>query len=293
MSNKRVFDVSITIGVSLVPVNSNFKSFLPAHLLLPSKLVQLSRIDSVTQIVELSIRNKGNIVLFILLLSKHLDQALGYLKVGKFVTSSNVVDQSIFSLVKDAVECTCDIYNVEKVTGIASISVDGDGKSTQDLVSELGDELLGELMGSVYIVSPSDDTWKLERTVVGLDEELSSSLGCSIRVSRLKNVLFVHWLGVKVFSLSVYLISRNVNEPLHCVAHLCALEENVCSVDVRLGECERVSKGVINVGLGCKVKHGINVVLLEYICYKITTANVSFHEFEVGEILNLIKILKA
>ena len=67
----------------------------------------------------------------------------------------------------------------------------------------------------------------------------------------------------------------------------------MCSVDVCLGECERVSKGVINVGLGCKVENGINVVLLEYVCYKITTANISFHEFEVGEILDLVKILKA
>jgi len=65
------------------------------------------------------------------------------------------------------------------------------------------------------------------------------------------------------------------------------------SIDICLSERERVSKGIINVGLSCKVENGINIVFLEYVCHKITAANISLDEFEIGKILNLIEVLKA
>ena len=113
---------------------------------------------------------------------------------------------------KDAVECTCNVLDVEEVTGVRPISMNSHWQATQQLVGELGDQLLGVLVRSVHVVSSGDDDRKLEGAVVRLDEELSSCLGGGVWVGGLQDVFFVHGIGIEVLAFSIYLISRHVNE---------------------------------------------------------------------------------
>jgi hypothetical protein len=106
------------------------------------------------------LRHEGDVVL--LSLSKETDEGFGDLEVRKLVITSNVVNLSDFSLVKDAVEGTGNVLYEEEVTGVASISMDGDRQITQKLVGQLGDELFWELVRSVHVVSTGDDAWELE-----------------------------------------------------------------------------------------------------------------------------------
>jgi hypothetical protein len=103
--------------------------------------------------------------------------------------------------------------------------------------------------------------------VVGFDEELSSCLGGGVGVGRLQDVLFVHGIGVEVFTLSIYLISGYMNETTDGGTVLGRLEQNVCAVDVSLGEGEGVTKGVIYMGLSGKVHDSVDVVLLEAVVH--------------------------
>jgi hypothetical protein len=292
MSYKSFFDISVTIGEVFVPINSSLQSFFPAHLFSPSKLMQLCRINGITQIIEIPIRNISNVVIHLILLSKNLNEAFSNIDIGKFILSSNVVNTANLSIVEDAVECTCNISDVKEVTGVTSVPMNSHRQSTQDLVDELGNQLLGELMRSVDVVSSSDDNGKLERAVVGFNEEFRSSLGCGIGVSGFQDVLFVHGLAVEGLSLSVNLIGRNVDEALHSFAILGAFKKHMGSEDVCLRECEGVTERIVYVGLSCKVHDGVNLILLEDVVDQITTGNVSLDEFKVWKFHYLLQILK-
>ena len=182
MCYKSSFDISITVGEALVPIDSLQQTFFPAHLFLPSKLMQPGGVNGVTQIIELPVRYKCDIVINLVLLAEDFDQLLCNSKVRELILSSNVINTTGDPLMKDNIECTCYILNKEEVTGVGSVSVKGDRMSTQDLVGELGNQLLGELMRTIHIVSSGDDAGKLEGTVVGLDKELSSCLGGGVWV---------------------------------------------------------------------------------------------------------------
>ena len=52
------------------------------------------------------------------------------------------------------------------------------------LVGELGDQFLGELVGSVNIVAASDQAGQLKTAEVRLDQEFGTGLGRSIGVGR-------------------------------------------------------------------------------------------------------------
>lgn len=139
---------------------------------------------------------------------------------------------------QDAVKGGCNILDVEEVTGIRTVSVQGELLASHQLVCELGNQFLGELVGAVHIVTTSDQARELETAEVRLDQEFGTGLGGSVRVGGFENVFFGHGIGFKIFSLSVDLIGGNVNESLDGWAVFGALQKYVCSEDVGLGKCQ-------------------------------------------------------
>ena len=61
-----------------------------------------------------------------------------------------------------------------------------DRSVTHEQINEFGDELLGVLVRTIYIVSPSDDEGQVEGTGVGLGDELCASLGGGVGVGGLE-----------------------------------------------------------------------------------------------------------
>ena len=255
--------------------------------------MQLRTVYGVSQIIELSVRHCNEVIRFLITLAKDLDQRLSHLNVGKLVLSSDIINVPSLALVKDAVECTCHVLDVKEVTGVGSISMNSHRHATQQLVSKFGNQLLGILVRSVYVVASGDDHRKLERAMVRLHQELSSCLGGGVWVCRLQDVFFIHGVGIKVFTFSIYLICRDMNESADGGAVLGRLEQNVCAIDVGLGEGEGVTKGVIYMGLCCKVHDSVDIILLKAVVYKVITANITFHKLEVGEIFYFVEVLYA
>ena len=242
MSNKSLVDVAVSAGVIPVPLHRLSESLLPGHLLRPSQLMKLSGVDGITQIIELTVGNEGDKIILLSLLSKDLDQILGYLQVRYLVVAANVVNVGNLTLVKNGVERAGNILNEQKVTGVGSIAMQCELHALEELVGELGDELLGVLVRPVHVVAASDDAGQFEGSVVGLDYEFGTGLGGGVRVGRLQDVFLSHGLGIEVFSLAVHLVGGHVYEATDGVAVFGRLEQDVGAVDVGLGECEGVTE---------------------------------------------------
>lgn len=293
MSNESLVDVAVSAGVIPVPLHSLAESLLPGHLFRPSQFMKLSGMDGVTQIVELTIGNEGDELILLSLLAQDLDQILGHLQVRYLVVAANVVNVGNLTLVEDGVERAGNILNEQKVTSVGSISMQRELHALEKLVGELGNELLGVLVRAVHVVAASDDAGQLERSVVGLDDELGTGLGGGVRVGRLQNVFLSHGLGIEVFSLSVHLVGGHVDEATDGVAVFGRLEQDVGAVDVGLGEGEGVTERVVNVGLGGEMHHGIDLLLGEDVVDEVGTLDVALDELEIGQILEVLEIVEA
>ena len=92
--------------------------------------------------------------------------------------------------------------------------------------------------------------------------------------------------------LAVDLIGTHVNEALDA-GNLGGLQQHVGAEDVVLGKLERVTEGVIDVGLGCEVHDSVNLLILQYKINKIGTADVSLYKLVVGKVFNLVQVGQA
>ena len=71
------------------------------------------------------------------------------------------------------------------------------------------------------------------------------------------------------------------------------LQQNVSSHDVVLGELERISERVVNMGLRREVHDGVDLFRLQNEIDQVGAANVSLHKLVVGQVLDAVKILQA
>ena len=293
VSNKSGINVSVTISVLLVPLDGFFESLFPAFLFLPSQFVEFLGVDGVSQIIEFTVRHIGDPLFFFLLSSKNLEEGSCDFNVGNFIVTSNVVDLSWNSLVKDLIKGSSNILDVQKITCVASISVDSDGHIPTQLVDKFGNEFLRELVWPIDIVSTGDQAGELETTKVRLDQKFCSSFGCRVGVSRFQNVLFGHGIGLEILSFSVNLIGGNMDKALDGVTGFGRLQEHVSSINVRVGKGNGVTKGIVHMSLGGKMQNSVNFLLLQDIADQIERANVSFDELEVGEVLDAVQVGQA
>jgi hypothetical protein len=197
------------------------------------------------------------------------------------------------TIVKNDIKGSGNILDIQEVTSVGSVSVNGQGDVPRKLVNKFGNQFLRELVRSIHIVSTSDQTGEFETPEIRLDKELSPSFGCRIGVGWLQDVLFRHGVSVKVFSFSINLISGDVDKSFDGITHLGTLQEHVSSKNVGLGESNGVSKRVVYVCLSGKVQDSVDFLLFQHIADKIQGTNVSLDESEVGQLFDTVKILKA
>mmetsp|Transcript_117464 Transcript_117464/g.339598 ORF Transcript_117464/g.339598 Transcript_117464/m.339598 type:complete len:231 (+) Transcript_117464:433-1125(+) len=199
---------------------------------------------------------------------------------------------SRFSLVQNRIKGVGNILDVQKDTSVGSIAVQGQLHTIQQLISELGNELFGELMRSVDVVSASNEAGDLETAKVGLDQEFHSRLGSSVRVGGFQDVFFGHGVGFKVFSFSVHFIGRNVHKPTNGLANLGTFQQDVSSVNVGMSKGKGVTEGVIDVRLSGKVQNRINLFFAQDIRNQIFRRNISLDEFEVGQVVEFTQVIQ-
>ena len=317
MRDKSILDVSVATRVLTVPIEGDSKTILPGHLLLPAKFVQTSRVDVVAQVIECSIFDERHQLIFSIFEASQLDQGSGHFNVRLLVGAANVVDQSNFSLEKNDLERSRNVFHVQKVAGVLASTVQCDGTTAKQLIDELRDQLLRVLMRAVHVVSAGDDNGHAKGAVIRLRQELGTGFRRCIRVGGLKNLkvqtnvrtrfpaelqrkeengyvtylFLVHRLLISTL-LSVDFVGGNVNESLDS-GSLRRLQQNVSSHDVVLGELERISERVVNMGLRREVHDGVDLFRLQNEIDQVGAANVSLHKLVVGQVLDAVKILQA
>ena len=84
-----------------------------------------------------------------------------------------------------------------------------------------------------------------------------------------------------LISLTIDLISANVDEPPDLTSDLASFEKNMSTINVVLGEFKGVTKRIVNMCLGCKVHYCINVLCDQEEVDKISTGNIALDKLEV------------
>jgi hypothetical protein len=172
----------------------------------------------------------------------HGDETLSELLHGDLEGGANVVDLADLSLVQDGIVGTNNIGHKEERTLGLTLTVKGASLLTLQQADKLGDNLFGELVGSIDVVRTSEDDGEAERLVVRENQMLGTGLGGGVRVGGLQDGLLES--SILVGGLTVNLIGRNVQEALD-TACLGALDENVGSENVVLRELNGVTERVI------------------------------------------------
>lgn len=135
-------------------------------------------------------------------------------------------------------------------------------------------------MRSVNIVASDNDHRKLEALLVRMDQHFCGSFACSIWVGGGQNAGLQQIIRI-VSDLSVHLICGNVDELLDSNL-LCALQKDVCAINVGMGEGVRVSKTQIHMGLRRKMEDCINVVSLQTVHHLGRVGDVAMVECKVA-----------
>lgn len=138
-------------------------------------------------------------------------------------------------------------------------------------------------MRAVHIVASYDNDRELEAVLVRVNQHLCSCLACCIRVcgredTRLKQLILV------VLNFAVHLVCGDVDETLD--SHfLGALKQDMCAIDIRMGETIGISKTQVDMGLSGKVQDCVNVVALHTIHHLSGTGDVSMVKGKIAPII--------
>mmetsp|Transcript_2458 Transcript_2458/g.5075 ORF Transcript_2458/g.5075 Transcript_2458/m.5075 type:complete len:338 (+) Transcript_2458:1664-2677(+) len=290
MGNQGGINVSVTVSVLLVPFHSCLQSLFPRPFFLPSQFMQFRRIDGVTQIVKLSVRHHGNPLFFLSLTAKGLEERACHFNIGDFILTTDIVDVSRNTLVQNDIKSRSDILDIQKVSSVGSVTMNGEGQVFQQLIGELGDELFRELMGSINVVSSRNQARQFEGTEVRLDQEFSASLCGSVGIGGFQNMFFRHGIRFEIFSFSIDFIGGNMNESFDGRAHFGGFQENVRAINVGLCKGKRVSERVVDMGLCRKVHNGINLFLSKNIRNQVGGRNVTLDKFEIRQVEQLFQV---
>mmetsp|Transcript_5222 Transcript_5222/g.10722 ORF Transcript_5222/g.10722 Transcript_5222/m.10722 type:complete len:334 (-) Transcript_5222:444-1445(-) len=281
MSDKRIINVSKPVCILFVPLDSRFQPIFPRHFLPPSKLLQLAAVNGVPQIIELPVWHKGDQLIHPILEPQNFNQLLRHLQIANLVISPNIQNHPRIGLVQNDLKRTSHILHIQKVAGIAPITMQSHRTPPQKLIRKLGDQLLRKLMRAVDVIPAGNDTGEFEGAVVGFNEEFGPGFGGRVGVGRFEDVFLLHRLGFEGFALAVDLVGGDVDEAADSPVALGRLEHDVGAEDVALGEIEGISEGVVDVGLGGEVHDGVDVFLVEDVGDEVRAGDVAFNKFEV------------
>ena len=112
------------------------------------------------------------------------------------------------------VKCGGHVLDIQKVASVGTISVKGQLLASHQLIGKLWNQFFRKLVGSVDVVPAGDQAGQLETSKVTLDQEFGPGLGGGVGVGWFQNVFLRHGIRFEIFSLSIDLVRRNVNESL-------------------------------------------------------------------------------
>ena len=147
------------------------------------------------------------------------------------------------------------VLGVDPVADVAPVAVELGAHPVDEVGDLAGDELLNVLAGAVVVGAVGDGGREAEGAGPGADQQVRARLGGAVRGARAVGRLLGEAGRVVERQVAVDLVSGDV-----VVAHAvfaARLDQGVGALDVGLQERARVGDGVVVVGLGGVVDHGV------------------------------------
>ncbi len=190
-------DTQRVIGESLVPLHpARIIHFIGLYLSIEIKLKcildsnikrdlwfpvefgsDLCGVNGISDIMTLSICYIGDIFISFSHLSKDNPRDL---QVGVFIVSSDIVDRLRVSTSEDFPDSITMISDIEPISDIGSIAIDGDLLIILEEFDKMWDEFLVILIWTIVIRTPRDHIIYPKRSPICLHDEITPRLGCAI-----------------------------------------------------------------------------------------------------------------
>ena len=113
------------------------------------------------------------------------DQDLDEVDVLPFVEAPDIIGLCRATFVKDQVDGPCMINDIEPISDILTLTVDGERLAMTDVIYEERDQLLGELIGTVVVGAVRHQRRHPVGIVIGTDEVVAGGLARRVRAVRI------------------------------------------------------------------------------------------------------------
>ena len=222
---------------------------------LPAELgPELGRVDRVAAVVAGAVAHPVEVVLGAAEgpqdLSEHRD-------VVQLAVGPDQVGLADAALGEDAPHGGAVVLGVDPVADVAPVAVELGAHAVDEVGDLPGDELLHVLVGAVVVGAVGDGGREAEGAGPGAHQQVGGRLGGAVGRARAVGRLLGEAGGVVERQVAVDLVGGDV-----VVAHAvpaAGLDERVGALDVGLEERARVGDGVVVVGLGGVVDHGVGL----------------------------------
>lgn len=222
---------------------------------LPAELAaELGRVDRVAAVVAGAVAHPVEVVLGA---AEGLQDLSEHRDVVQLAVGADQVGLADAALGQDGPDGGAVVLGVDPVADVAPVAVEL-GPHAVDEVRDLArDELLHVLVGAVVVGAVGDGGSQAEGAGPGAHQQVGGRLGGAVRGARAVGRLLGEAGRVVQRQVAVDLVGGDV-----VVAHAvlpASLDEGVGALDVGLEERARVGDGVVVVGLGGVVDHGVRL----------------------------------
>ena len=222
---------------------------------LPAELAsELGRVDRVAAVVAGAVAHPVEVVLRA---AEGLQDLAEHRDVVQLAVGADQVGLADAALGEDAPDGGAVVLGVDPVADVAPVAVELGAHAVDEVRDLARDELLHVLVGAVVVGAVGDGGSQAEGAGPGAHQQVRARLGGAVRGARAVGRLLREAGGVVERQVAVDLVGGDV-----VVAHAvppAGLDEGVGALDVGPQERARVGDGVVVVGLGGVVDHGVGL----------------------------------
>ena len=241
--------------------------------------------------------------------------------VALLVKAADVIDLADGALTQHQVDALAVVLDVEPVTHVFALAIDGQFLALKDVFDNQGNQLLGEVEGTVVVAAAGDVDGQTVGLVIGHGDEVGAGLAGRIGRTRCQRRL----LGEEMASVGLE-VGAALDHLAHVVAHLermrlvivlaeraidlvgrnlqvflargigvaalgvlagkpglaGTVEHILGAQDVGLEEQARIGDAAVHMALGSKVDDIVHIVVLQDVLHQLTVAHVAADEGHVG-----------
>jgi len=264
--------------------------------------MELSAVQRVSSIMAGTVRDEGDelgVVLFGFagLLGKGVQEQVDEVDVAHLVAATDVVGGTRSGFAQDGVDGPAVVFDVQPVTDVEAVAVDGDGFTSQGLLDGEGNELLRVLAGTVVVGAAGGEGGHAIRPVVGLSHQVTCCLGDTVGTAGFDGRVFSELLRACQREVSIDFVGADVEEAgsVHTGVLLPLLaghvQHDLGTQDVGAHEDVGAVDAAVHVGLGGEVDDLGGMILGKHGLHGGAVGDVGLHEGVAGVACDLFDIV--